>query len=381
MTTSAPSERARKVLHIITGLENGGAEGALYRLATHDVAREHKIISLGGPGKYGPLLEAAGLEVSCLNTSTRTLPGAFTRLVGKIRQERPDVIQTWLYHADVIGGAAARLAGAKRIIWGIRGAAIDEARAKKSTLRMVHAAARLSRFIPETVVSCSDRAARDHVAMGYPSALMQTVANGYDLEAMRPCKQGRMRLRQAWDVEEDCFVVGMAARFDPQKDHGNLFEAFASALRGQNAHLVLAGAGCGSDNQQLRELAADHGISGQLSLSGQQADMPAFYSALDIHVLSSAYGEGFPNVLAEAMACGTPAISTDCGEAALILGEAGTCVPVQNPDALGLAIADAESVWRRDRPAFNEVASAGRAHINANFSIDNMIAGFARIWR
>lgn len=372
--------RTNRVLHIITGLENGGAEGALFRLVTHDKERTHSIISLRGPGKYGPILEAYGVEVSCLHLSAKTMPKALGKLVAKIRAANADVVQTWLYHADVIGGTAARVAGAKRIIWGIRGAAIDEDRAKRSTMRMVRTAAFLSRSIPEAVISCSERAARDHVAMGYPEHLMHCVSNGYDLEQMQPDEAGRARLRETFGVPNDTFLVGMAARFDPQKDHANLFEAFSLSLKDRDARLVLAGSGCDPENEALAQLAEAAGVKDQVIFAGQQADMPAFYSALDLHALSSAYGEGFPNVIAEAMACGTPAVGTDVGETGLVLGESGTLVPPRAPEALALALADAERVWREDRDSFEAVAAAGRQHITDNFSIATMISGFARVW-
>jgi glycosyltransferase involved in cell wall biosynthesis len=379
--TSIPHDPMR-VLHIITGLGNGGAEGAMYRLISHDTTDRHVVISLGGPEKYGPLLEAAGIEVHYLNLNAKTALTSLWKLVRLIKNTHPDIVQTWLYHADVIGGVAAKIAGVKNIVWGIRGASIDPDRAKKSTTRMVRIAARLSRIIPSHIISCSAKASNDHALMGYPSHLMSVVPNGYDLSEMKYSEIGRKKVRAELKVDPDHFLIGMAARFDPQKDHENLFDAFSNAFGDDpQVRLVLAGTGCDYRNSELIEIIDRKSISDQVILAGQRTDMPDFYSALDLHVLSSAYGEGFPNAIAEAMACGVPAVGTDVGETGVIIGNIRQVVSARNPLSLSQAMKSVREMPREDPSAFQRLREKSRKQIVQNFDISVMQSGFKKIWK
>src|SRR5690606_987860 len=115
------------VLHVITGLNDGGAESVLFRLCTHDRSRRHHVISLIDGGKYGPLLERAGVGLTCLNMPRGRITLRGMRTLWKfIRQTRPDVVQTWMYHADLLAGVVARFAGCRHVVWGIRHTTLDE---------------------------------------------------------------------------------------------------------------------------------------------------------------------------------------------------------------------------------------------------------------
>ncbi|MBX6334886.1 glycosyltransferase, partial [Candidatus Saccharibacteria bacterium] len=175
-----------RLLHIITGLNDGGAEAVLYRLIMHDQDNEHGVVSLTGAGKYGPLLRAAGVPVWTLEMprGRLTTRGLYT-LWRLLRTQRPDVVQTWMYHADLVGGMLARLAGTP-VVWGIRNTTLEPGKSTRSTLWVARACARLSRWVPRRIVACAQAAVQVHAALGYDAARMMVIPNGYDLARFAP---------------------------------------------------------------------------------------------------------------------------------------------------------------------------------------------------
>ena len=327
------------ILHIITGLSDGGAEAVLYRLCTHDTQNRHVVVSLMDLGKYGPLLQAAGVAVHGLGMPRgRVTPGGLLCLWRLLRAQRPDVVQTWMYHADLIGGVVARLAGVPAVCWGLRNTALEPGASTRSTIWVARLCAWLSRPVPRAIVSCSREAVRVHRALGYAAEKFVVISNGYDLTRFTPDVDARQRLRTAWGIDDGMPLIGMVARLDPQKDHATLIAALARlAQAGTAFRCVLVGGGVDAGNAALREAIGTAGLHAFVRLLGRRDDIPAVMNALDLHVLSSR-GEAFPNVLAEAMACGTPGVTTDVGDAALIVGDTGWVVPPRDTDALARAL-------------------------------------------
>ena len=369
------------VLHVITGLDDGGAEAVLYRLVTHDPQDTHHVVSLMGEGKYGPLLRQAGATVTALDmprgrVTWRGMAGLWRVLGG----ERPDVVQTWMYHADLLGGVLARLQGIP-VVWGIRNSTLVPGQSPRSTLWVARACAGLSRAVPRRIVACAQAAVAVHAALGYDARRMVVIPNGYDLSRFAPDPDARRRLRAEWNVPEDVPLIGMVARYDRQKDHANLIDALARlAQQALVFRAVLVGAQVDERNTALMQRLDAAGLRERVRLLGPTSDVPAVMNALDLHVLSSAYGEAFPNVLAEAMACGTPCVTTDVGDAALILGETGWVAPTKDSAALAEAIGAALQAWS-DQAAWVRRQAACRAHIAEHFSIDSMVQRYRSVWR
>lgn len=369
------------VVHIISGLGHGGAETVLHRLATAPTQRDrHTVISMGEDGVFGPQLQAAGITVHALHMKT---PGGaakgLLRLYRLLRQLQPDVVQTWMYHADLVGGMVARLAGIKAVAWGIRNSGADLHRSSRSARAIAWVCARLSGVIPALVISCAENAARRHQEWGYRADRMLVISNGYDLSCWQPDAAARADVRAQWGFPDDVVVVGSVARWNPLKDHANLLAAFAeSAGRNPSLRCVLIGHGMDEANAELMALMARLGLDSKIKLLGRRDDVPRLMNGLDIHVLSSR-AEGFPNVVAEAMATGVACVVTDVGDAARMVGESGWVVPPQDAHRLSVAIDQAAALIGSAHMA--QRLREGRARVAELFSIEAMVQNYQVAWR
>jgi len=369
------------IVHIINSLGDGGAEGALFRLVTNDDENSHVVISLAGEGKYGPLLRAAGIRVYGFDfgNSLKAL-FCFIRLVILIRLCKPSVVQTWLYHSDLIGGLAARLAGVTRIVWGVRHANLTPGTVKQKTILVVKVCAYLSRYLPVKIACCSRRAIDTHSRIGYPRSKFCLVENGYDLTGLDINIQLRYEFRSEIGISETTPLFGMVARFNPQKDHANLLAALSLLQRdGFKFFCVLVGAGMSCENIEIAEMLERFGLRDNVRLLGRRDDIAKVMNGLDLHILSS-LGEAFPNVLAEAMACGTPCVTTDVGDAQVIVGATGWVVPAENSGALALALKEALLEFMLDQPKWISRQLDSRGRIVDNFDINRMVANYRSIW-
>ncbi|MBY5961357.1 glycosyltransferase family 4 protein [Marinobacter nauticus] len=369
-----------KVLHVITSLDAGGAEGVLTRLCEADKSNDHHVVSLMDEGVYGEVLLKAGVGVSCLRMPKGGLSakGLF-KLWRIIRNTQPNVIQTWMYHADFLGGLVGRLAGVRNIVWGIRNTELEPGKSSRSAILVAKLCARLSSRIPARIAVCAEKAAIVHENLGYCREKMVLVPNGYDLSRFRPVSESGSALRRELGIPDSSFLMGMVARFDPFKDHETLFTALdLLAAEGVDFQCLLVGTGMTSENTELNEALMKRSLSQRIVLVGRRSDIPEVMSALDLHVLSSS-SEAFPNVLAEAMACGTPCVSTDVGDAALIVGDTGWIVPPGSPEQLANALRSAVLEYRLVEDWQNRKREA-RKRIEQRFSLEGMVANFNSLW-
>lgn len=370
-----------KVLHIITGLENGGAEGALYRLCASDKENEHQIVSLMDKGVYGNKYDSIGIALFCLNMPRGkiTLKG-FIKLVRLIRTNHHDIVQTWMYHADFFGGICSLFAGNTSIFWGIRNSYISSEDKSKKTLFIAKLCAVLSYIIPKKIISCSYQATKLHESMGYKSSKMITIPNGYDLNRLLPDLQGGLLLREEWKIKSDTIIIGMVARWDPMKDHASLIAALEKLNMDKqfNWICVLVGSNITNENVQLVELIKKSNLENKIRLLGQRDDINRIMSALNIHVLSSS-SEAFPNVVAEAMACATPCVATDVGDASLIVADFGWIAQPMDPVDLKNQIRNA-MIASTQSESWDKLKNDCRFHILSNFGIEKMVQNYNNAW-
>lgn len=367
------------IVHVITGLNNGGAEGVLYRLVTNDKMNTHHVISLQDEGVYGAKLRAKNIKLYTLNMprSQVTLKG-LCKLLSTIRSISPNIVQTWMYHADLLGGIAARCSGINAVAWGIRGAYNKDKTSVQSKI-VIYLCAYLSRVIPKVIVNNSAHAKDDHIKVGYSARKMKVVRNGFSFVKFQPDDYARKRVNLELNLTPNTLLLGMIARYDVYKDHENLFIVLSRLIKvRQDFVCLLIGPGMEGSNQSLSKLIDKYKISNAIKLLGSRDDVPNLMAALDLHLLSS-IGESFPNVLVEAMACGTPCVTTDVGDAALIVGETGWIVPSSNPDAFFEAILKAFDNMQNNMTWIKR-KQACLTHVNSMFTLESMLMSFNNLW-
>jgi len=370
------------VAHVINGLNNGGAEAVLYRLCLADNKNTHVVISLRGEGKYGPLLKTAGITVHCLDMPRGLLtPVGLWRLARLLRHLRPDVVQTWMYHADLLGGLVARAVGIRAVFWGIRQTDLQQGKTKRTTILVARLCALLSRWVPKRIVSCAQQGMVVHQALGYAKDKFRVIPNGYDLSRLAPDAHSGCALRSTLGVPDGMPLLGNVARFHPQKDHHNLIAALGLLKQnGLDFRCLLIGDGMTDTNAELMAWLDTHNVRAEVLLLGPRSDITSVMNALDVNVLSSSYGEGFPNVLCEAMACGTPCVTTDVGDAGLIVANTGWVVPARSAEALARAMTAAIEEQLADPVAWELRQKQAYLRIHNNFSNEEMVRNFNLVW-
>lgn len=331
----------KSITHIITGLNTGGAETMLYKLLSNiDRTKfELKVLSLTDIGSIGKKIEKLGISVKALGMK-RGVPNPryVFGLVAILKKEKPDLVQTWMYHADLIGGLAAKLVRNVPVVWNIRHSNLDPKGNKKTTILTAKACAKLSKTIPKKIICCSEASFKVHSELGYKEEKMIVIPNGFDLDAFKPDAEARYSVRRELRIPDDAAIMGMVARFDPQKDHKNLINAAGVLCRSnKNIHFILCGDGITNDNKQLAKCIQENNLQVNFHLLGRRADIARITTAFDIASSSSSYGEGFPNVVGEAMSCEVPCVVTNVGDSAYIVGDTGIVVPPKNPLAMARA--------------------------------------------
>ena len=367
-----------KVIHIITSLGDGGAEHTLYKICKYDISNKHIVISLKGPGKYFSLLSSLGIKVYCLNFKFYSIY-KFLILINLLRSLKPDIVQTWLVHADLIGGIAAQLAGIKNIIWNVRYSNFKIGKAKLTTILIIKLLTKLSFFIPELIIIVSKRAKKIYEIEGYDKRKFKFIPNGYDLSYLKPNIIEKKIFQKKNNYKKQVPLIGNIARYDPKKDHLNLLNAL-SFLRHKKIDFFcfLVGSKINVKNIRLVSEIKRLKLSKYIKLLGQNNNILQVMNGLDLYIQSSSYGEGFPNVVAEAMACGTPCVVTDVGDASFIVGKTGWIVPPNNSNKLAKALEKAinEVITKK----INQRQGKARLRIRKNFDLSKMLKSYNKSW-
>jgi len=377
MNTTAPY----RLLYIVTGLRIGGAETVLYNLVSNLDRREFEpaVITLGQNGPLGKKIEEAGVSVISLGFHAGVPhPRLIIDLAVAIRRLQPHLIQTWMYHADLVGGLAAYLVGALPVVWGIRHTLTSVRSLKPVTRAVVGFNALLSHVIPSRIICCAESARESHIRLGFSRKKMLVIPNGFDLVAFRPQPEARLSVRYELGLEDHAILIGLGARFAAEKDHATFVRAAAILSRQMHdVYFILWGKDVDWTNPALTAWINDSGASHRFRLLGIRTDVARLLAALDVYSISSV-SEAFPNSVGEAMACGVPCAVTNAGDAAWLVGETGITVPPRNPQALAEA-------WKRllvmtpaERAA---LGMSARQRIETCFSLPVMVAAYSRTYR
>jgi glycosyltransferase involved in cell wall biosynthesis len=363
MPQDETAEAPVRVMHVITGLGTGGAETMLTEivLAKLTAGEAPVVVSLLSGGSRFERLQAAGCTVIGLGMR-RGIPGlgALLALSRAIKKYRPEVIQSWMYHADLAALLALWLSGRRRqtkLFWGVRCSDMDGKR-YGLLFRLVRGLCAWLSAKPDGVIYNSYTGQAMHEGLGYRPRRSAVVHNGFDAERFRFDPAARARIRLSLGIADDQFVIGAVARVDPMKDYPNLLAAMAR-MPGVTALAV----GRGTESLPPTD--------GLIAL-GERADVADILSAMDVFVSSSAFGEGLSNVIGEAMAAGRPVVTTNVGDAARLVGDSGIVVPPAEPAAL----ADAVLRLRDNAPRRESMGKFARTRIESDFLLQHAIAGF-----
>lgn len=366
-----------KVAIVITGLEVGGAETFLAELLTkRPLETEFRVYSLLDGGPIAEKIEAMGIPVVGLHLRAgHPSLAAVIALWRHIREYRPDLVHTWMYHADLLGGVVAKLAGVRHVIWHLHNSDLSPARVRSMTRLVVRINGVLSHFVPDVVLSCSRAGVQTHISHGYSSKKIAVVSNGVDTQQFAPQASAAESVRHEFGISEGLPIIGFVARMDPQKDHAGFFDAVRLFFEmGGDAHFVLAGRDVTPDHWQLPKWRDATGRPERMTLAGQRSDISRLMASFDV-ATSASFGEAFPMVLIEAMACGTPCVATDVGDSPLIVGDAGTIIQPGDPSALAAAWLE----LLQDPPARRvELGHRARERTKRRCSLDSVAR---RIWR
>ena len=285
-----------------------------------------------GAGAIGPAIVDAGITLRCLGLRRGWPdPRGISRPAQILHEVRPDILQTWLYHADLLGLVMLSLGQAPRLVWGLHASDAPGVAGLRHILAWASGR-------PDAVVTVSQSGRRFHESVGYHPRQWVHIPNGFDTQALRPDAEARRRGRKQFGIADDAVAILLPARYHPIKDH-KTFLAAAAALAAMrtDCRFFLAGSETGPGNRELASAVASHGLAERLTLLGERGDLDALYPAFDIVTLSSSAGEAMPLVLGEAMACGIACVATDIGDCAAVIGDTGIVVPPRDPSALAAA--------------------------------------------
>jgi glycosyltransferase involved in cell wall biosynthesis len=376
--------RPIRIVHVITGLSGGGAERTMLNVARGlDPGRfTSQIVSLSRDHTLAGALGRAGIALTTLDARPFASCGigplrGVSRL---LRKEKPDIVQTWLLDADLIGGVAAWMSGIP-VIWNIRASLGDagwKPFASSIRLRLVErVCAAMSGVVPRTIVSCSGVEVNRNLRH-YRRDKIRVIGNGADTDIFKPDQSARAKVRAELGMDDATPLVGMVARFHPVKD----LDTFLGAVRQVIAthprvRFLLCGQGMEPENAVLTRMMASHGLGRQSVLRlGFQENVARIFAALDIHVLSSR-SEAFGNALIEAMASGVPCVSTDVGQSRHLLGDTGRVVPPRNPAELAAAVRQLLDLPRAESDALRARA---RQRICDHFTLQSTVAQYAELY-
>lgn len=370
----------RRIVFMTTGLLTGGAEMMLFQLASRLDRKEFEpvVVSLRAEGPLRGRFESAGIEVLSPDMNpAKPNPIAWWRLVRLLQKLKPEVLQGWMYHANVASAWCSKFLSGPQLLFCIHNSIYDLRDEKRLTAWIIKRGAALSARC-DRIIYCATSTARQHEELGYDPQRSLIIHNGFDTEAFHPDSEARCRLQNELQLNANSIAVGLIARFDPHKDHENFFAAariIADSI--PEARFVLAGKGIDAGNSSLNDMISRHALSEHVCLLGERSDIPRIMAGLDI-LLSSSSSEALPSVVGEALACEVPCVVTDVGDSRLLVGDSAFVAPARDARALAAAALKLCALSAEQRRA---IGAAGRAHIVQDFSISTMVHTYSGVYR
>lgn len=369
-----------KVTHLITGLNTGGAETMLYKLLSgYDRTKfVMDVISLTDIGSVGERIQDLEIPVYVLRMRKNPfLLFDLVRLIRILKKNQSDVLQTWMYHANFVGSLVIPFLKNAKLIWNITRSYLKFGTTKYSTFFAAKFCAYLSRFLPKRIICCAKSAVDFHVKFGYCKTKMSVVSNGFDLSIFKPDHLSYLSVRKELNLSESDIIVGIIARFHPDKDYANFIKAAKMIAQDvKNVSFICCGRGVDWQNLELKKLIESVGLLGLFHLMGERDDVPRLLSAFNI-LVSSSLTEGFSNVIGEAMACGTLCVVTDVGDSAEMVVDKNCLVPSADFQALANAV---KQMLNMDNEQREKLKKLGRNHIQNFYSLKCIIDQYQNLY-
>lgn len=361
-----------KLLFFVRDLAVGGSQRQLALLAAGLAGRGHDVAVavLYAGGALEAMLAESSVRLLSIGKSGRwDIAAPLARLRRLFGSERPDLVYAFLPTQTTLTALLLPRGRGTKLVFGLRAGGMQLGHYDALSALTYRSEAWLARRA-DLIIANARAVGAEAVSRGLPADRIAIVPNGIDAEAMRPDKAAGRMLRMAWGIPEHAFIIGCVARLDPMKDHATFLAAAANFSRDHSdAYFVCVGDGPASYREELAGVARALGLDGRLVWAGEIRDVKAAYNAFDIATLSSAFGEGFPNVIGEAMACGVPVVATDVGDARLVVGGLGE---IASPVSARLLCEG----WTRLRHRLahdKAVPNAARRFIETTFSVDAMV--------
>lgn len=370
-------KKRKKITYLITGLNCGGAETMLYKLLSYIDQSKYdiKVISMIDNGFYGEKIKKLGINVYSLNMKLNQLNIiAFIKACKLIKGT--DILQTWMYHANLFGYLIKKIVKVNKLIWGIRHSNLDKDKNKLMTLKIVKVCAKLSKKA-DIIISCSNVATKLHIDYGYFPNNIITIANGFEIDRFFYDNKAREKLLYELNITSNPFIISLVGRWDILKDHKTFFQALRLINRAKDNFIaVLCGTNINYNNKELTNLLFLKQLYNKVFLLDRRNDIPKIMSASDI-LVSSSSGEGFSNVIGEAMCCEAPCIVTNVGDSAYIVGNTGLVVEKQNPEQLAKAILKMMDMKKYE---LKKLGKEARKRIMENFDIKKITKKYENLY-
>jgi glycosyltransferase involved in cell wall biosynthesis len=374
----------KKILHICVGLNQGGIEAILYRLISNTNTNiEHVVLCFRDEGFYGPKFENLGIKVIYLRCKKRKFGlKSFYSIYKTIKEMSPDIVNTWWYPADVIGGLAAKMAGVKNIYWGIFSANFQFKYIGIGTILFLPFNVILSHIIPRKIISCTNEGIRLHKKYGYNKNKLLFIPPGIDTEKFAKKSFPRKSFFNNIEISDKTFVISCIARWDPLKDHQTLLTALSYYIDNYDDDIlfILCGSNVDDNNLELLKIITKLGISNKnVTLLGNYNNIVELFHFSDINILTSV-GEGFPNVIIESMSCGTPCIATKVGDSEFAINEFGWTVNIKNYKQIAKNINEIKQKIAIDKTYVYKIGENARNYVKDNFTITKMCNSYLNTW-
>ena len=364
-----------KIIFICPDINSGGAENIIFNLAKAISKNDILLISLTDIGYYGSILRKEGYKIYSLNMKKNIFVffKIFYLLILIIRF-KPRIIQTWLYHANLVGGIAAKLLGVKKIYWTVHH---DFEYRNLYMMLEMRILVLLSYLIPDKIIYGSNPVKNNHVSNGYFREKSIVINNGVSTSKFRPVPELRDSIRKDLNITKKCLLLGNIARYIPLKDHETLLKSLKILKsKGLNFKCLLIGQGLSNENREFKIRIKKYGLEDKVILYGKTYEINNILNAFDINILTSKK-ECSPISLIESMSTGIPCISTNVGDAIELIGDSGWVVNTSDYKSIAKLIMDINL----DKKILKIKSNIARKRVEKNYPIEKMINKYKKLYR